>query len=317
MSSNHGDAEPAHWSSYWARGCLTSLPQDFRANYDGEIAGFWQRQFAGLPDGARILDVCTGNGAVALLAAGCARANNRRFHITGIDAARIDPEAIRRQHPDLEDLVSRIDFESGCRFEQFDPSGAGFDLLVSQYGIEYCDWESAAARASELLRPGGRLAFVSHAVTTDILKTMEAECREYDELVRLQVLPGMRAWANEEIGQARLRSILEKALPELRREFNRTGSGLYRYVLDLGDKFLAASEQAIKTHRGAFVSAQRQLDDGHARLRDLLEVNRAIAEAPDWVEAFTRNGLDAVESGSLHYRNSHRAGDYYVFQKPE
>ena len=47
---------------------MTSLPQDFAANYDGEVAEFWQAAFAQVPPAGRMIDLCTGNGAIALLA---------------------------------------------------------------------------------------------------------------------------------------------------------------------------------------------------------------------------------------------------------
>ena len=68
----------AQWSDYWAAGNLTSLPSDFAHNYDGEIKAFWFKIFDDLPDKSAILDVCTGNGAVAYLALDFAKANNNQ-----------------------------------------------------------------------------------------------------------------------------------------------------------------------------------------------------------------------------------------------
>jgi 16S rRNA G1207 methylase RsmC len=56
------------WSHYWAGGPLHSRPNAFAGNYDDEIRDFWMTFFRSLPDGASILDIGTGNGAVAFLA---------------------------------------------------------------------------------------------------------------------------------------------------------------------------------------------------------------------------------------------------------
>ena len=59
-----------------------------------KFASIWLAFFSQLPDGARVLDVGTGNGIVAFLARDAAKARGRNFHIEGIDAAIIDPAAV-------------------------------------------------------------------------------------------------------------------------------------------------------------------------------------------------------------------------------
>lgn len=57
------------WEQFWRHGSVTTFERSGNPNYDGEIREFWERQFATLREGARIVDLATGNGAVALLAA--------------------------------------------------------------------------------------------------------------------------------------------------------------------------------------------------------------------------------------------------------
>ena len=56
-----------HWSEYWKTGVLTSLPSDFKENYDGELYEYWESVLLAQQTPLRVLDVCTGNGAVAIL----------------------------------------------------------------------------------------------------------------------------------------------------------------------------------------------------------------------------------------------------------
>ena len=57
------------WSRFWERGTVTTFEGHFGDNYDAEIRDFWWTEFARLADGAVIVDLATGNGALALLAA--------------------------------------------------------------------------------------------------------------------------------------------------------------------------------------------------------------------------------------------------------
>lgn len=54
------------WDRHWAYGNLHSFSQVTHGNYGGHIAALRGERFAALPEGACIVDVATGNDAVAL-----------------------------------------------------------------------------------------------------------------------------------------------------------------------------------------------------------------------------------------------------------
>ena len=85
------DTSAMPWSRLWATGVLHSCATGIHGNYDGEVLAFWQGQFDLAGDGARILDVGTGNGALLLLAR--ERATRRGIGLTllGVDIADIEP----------------------------------------------------------------------------------------------------------------------------------------------------------------------------------------------------------------------------------
>ena len=63
---------------------------------------------------------------------------------------------------------------------------AGFDLVVSEYGASvWCDPESWVAEAARLLRPGGRLVFLTNSVLVTLC-VPEAEGFAQERLVRPQ-----------------------------------------------------------------------------------------------------------------------------------
>ncbi len=312
MAMNHSD----HWSDYWSRGSLTSLPQDFAANYDGEVAGFWQQVFRGVPEQGRIIDLCTGNGAIALLAAEYARKVSPGLEITAVDAATISPESIAQKYPGQAELLQRIRFIGNCRVEEMNLPPAGFDLVTSQYGIEYCDWTQAAAQVERVLRPGGRLVLVSHTATSDIMKFMAQEQREYAQLERLGFFRTIKGFLDNGIDFERFRKTLATTQATLARELGTSDSPLFRSVLGMVGGVLNMNEPALDKSRTHLQAYYAQTRHGYDRLTDMLRVNQAIQSQPHWYRVFESAGLKLTNSGEIQYRGRHHAGDFYSFEKP-
>lgn len=97
MSGNQSQTQTGEraeaWTNYWQTGNLHScLVTRSEGEEDVPVHDHgWQQFFGALETGAKILDVGTGNGAVALLAHGVGEAANKHFEIHGVDAARIAP----------------------------------------------------------------------------------------------------------------------------------------------------------------------------------------------------------------------------------
>ena len=162
------------WSRFWQRGTVTTFEGHFAGNYDGEIAEFWHAVLEPLPDGAVVVDLATGNGAVALLGAAWARERGRRLAITGLDMAAIDPVRVRAARPELEADLDAISLVGGTPLEATGLEPASVDLVTSQYGFEYGDTAAGSLEAARILRPEGRLAMILHHAESAIL----AQARE-------------------------------------------------------------------------------------------------------------------------------------------
>ncbi|MEJ2513635.1 MAG: class I SAM-dependent methyltransferase [Gammaproteobacteria bacterium] len=309
-------AASEHWSAYWAAGPLTSLPSDFAANYDGEIAEFWHRQFADVPAGGSVLDVCTGNGAVALLAAAWFAGHDRAVEVTAVDAARIDPASVAAAHPEVADAVQRVRFQGQTPVESLDLPEASFDLVTSQYGIEYCDPEPAARRVAALLKPGGRLVMLCHEASSDILRTMEAEAADYRRLRELGFPAGLRRFLAGTLSFARFRKLMRNVGEALAGEYRIRSSPLYAFVLRMLEGAVRMDEATLRAHRLKLVDFSRQLELGEARLADMLRVNRVLHDDPDWHQAFQTAGLRLLDLGEILYRGKHRSGQTCRFEKP-
>ena len=189
--------EAGVWDQYWhfdrIASCFDGAGQ---TNYADDIADGWRSFFGALPNGARILDLCTGNGAAALIAAETGRTQSRNFRIVAVDQADIDPASHVSRH--AEDYASII-FLRGTEIEALPFPGGGFAAVVSQYGIEYTDLDRSLPEAVRMLAPGARLRFVVHAADGVVARDARTVIADADLLLEEIDLPGHAARCFEAI----------------------------------------------------------------------------------------------------------------------
>ena len=156
-----------HWESYYRGGALVSCPMGLEPGYTGEVRDAWVTFFATLPDGARVLDIGTGNGAVALIAKETAATLGRSFEIHGVDLARVDPV---RHVPNGATLLAGIEFHPGVPAEQLPFEANGFDAVSGQYALEWGLVGFSKSLADELRGTGlTSVAILPGSVDTDML----------------------------------------------------------------------------------------------------------------------------------------------------
>lgn len=146
------------WTNYWASGALHSCLGSFDGNYAGEVPEAWRGALAALPAGATVLDLCTGNGALPALFLGePAGAALARIH--AVDLAQIRPDWVHQLEPGQRE---RVAFQGGIQAESLPFEDASFDLVCSQFGIEYTDLGRSLPEVVRVLKPGGLFAVVLH-----------------------------------------------------------------------------------------------------------------------------------------------------------
>ena len=172
-SQDSGSERSLVWGNYWQHGALHSLPTSYAGNYRGAVANFWTSVGSQLSHEQRLLDIGTGNGSLPSL-----------FHaVLGPDCPRID--AI-----DLADKLSpawhqalpaesrnRIVFHPGTQAEKLPFPDGSFDLVCSQYGVEYSDLPAALAEASRVLGSHSRLALVMHHAQSRLVEVAREELK--------------------------------------------------------------------------------------------------------------------------------------------
>jgi SAM-dependent methyltransferase len=169
------------WDRYWHADRIASCMDGAgQTNYDARIAPGWASFFAALPAGSRILDLCTGNGAIAAIAAETGRASGKNFAITGVDLADIDPLKFVSHYGDA---VRAVHFVGNVACEALPFADASFDAVTSQYGIEYSDLGRSLGEAVRLLAPGGRLRFGMHAAEGTVVANTHRGIADADFLL--------------------------------------------------------------------------------------------------------------------------------------
>ena len=173
------------WSDYWrtsqSNDCASDFPEDARR----AIAGKWRVIFSRLESGDSVLDVATGNGALVALLAEVAGPELGLF-VTGVDLAQIDPRA-NAGLPGGEGAagMAELSFRGGVDAANLPFDDRSFTLVVSQFGLEYADFEKAIGEACRVARRWVKLLI--HAADGAVVR-------------QNGLIPGQVDWLRRELG---------------------------------------------------------------------------------------------------------------------
>ena len=276
------------WSRYWHYDRIASCFDGAGAsNYDACVAKGWRDFFRGLPARTRILDLCTGNGAVALIAA-----QSGDFEIVAVDRAAIDPPAFVTRHAAE---MARIRFVPETDVEALDLPDGGFGAVVSQYGIEYSNLDRSLPEALRMLAPGGAVRFVVHAADEIVAANAICSVAEADLLLEDIDLPGHASRCFEAVLAAERgggdREKADRCFTAFRTALDRAA----RYVPQAQDKTMfhnsASVLQHAFSHRGAFRLEQLLAKVAEVRAEIVCHRGRLRALV---AAALDRDGVDAL-----------------------
>ncbi len=281
-----------HWEQYYRGGALATCPTSNDLSYDKELRTCWEDFFRDLQDDARILDVGTGNGAVALIARELAGQCGRNWEIHGSDLAQIDPV---RDVPGGAERLAGIKFHSGVATERLPFDDASVDAVSGHYALEYMDRPAALREIRRVLRPDGRAQFVIHHAASRLLVNAAAsldeaeivkESRVYRRLRRLMLVDADKL----ELLQRRQEE-LQLAIRMLKRAAAERGQGGHisfvvmtlntvRKLLELRrERSSAAVELEILRVEGEFRNARKRLNDLIAHALDATELEALQQQA--------------------------------------
>ncbi|WP_333606514.1 class I SAM-dependent methyltransferase [Arsukibacterium sp.] len=159
-----------HWNDYWLHSSsLSSFAEGTAAaGYQGELLAFWQRYFAALAPAAILVDIGTGNGAIAVAARQFSNQQQLAFDIHATDAANINPLVTFAHNAQLLDVLKQIKFYPCCPAEQLPFPDNSINLITSQFALEYANIELAVTELLRVLAPMGTLVAVMHHNDTQL-----------------------------------------------------------------------------------------------------------------------------------------------------
>lgn len=303
-----------HWSNYWHTGVMTSLPEDFNNNYDGEIKEFWKKQLLKIlnKNSISILDVCTGNAALPVLFTDFFENLDCKIEITAIDASVINKEKINH-------LLSKKNLDnvsikcfSNCKLEEVTKEHFGqFDLVTSQYGVEYCDELKISETIYSILKQNGMFCAVTHHSESAMLEYMEQEEIQYKYLEHLGMFDLFARFSKSKISANGFKNKLKKIL-----EANN------HPVSSIVQAWMEAAYQILNTQNKKLTSQKKRAEQflnqyKFARLRslDLIKVSLKLADSRKWSQTFIDQGFKLEEEGEIFYKKKHNSGKYFIFQK--
>lgn len=155
------------WDAYWRDSRLYSAGPDSAPDIEAALDAHWSQLAAGLEEGAKVLDLGCGNGAVAFVIARVSQEMAKSFAVSGIDAAEIDPPHFVARYAAI---LKTIDFRARTRMEELPFEPATFDAVYSQFSFEFSDMSKTASEISRVLKPNGQVVILALPATSEVIE---------------------------------------------------------------------------------------------------------------------------------------------------
>lgn len=214
------------WSRYWEKGTLTTFLGRFKNNYDGEVEKFWKENLENTLPQSKIIDLATGNGALAILISELLLRKKINVEIDAIDFSTIDPKSIAHRNIN-NDILNKITFHSNKPIESTTFPDNTFDIAVSQFGFEYGDPEASVAELNRILKQSSKIFFLMHHKDSAIIKQAQEGVKQTEHCLSLELHQFVRKllYRMEKLSQQNKDPAKDAKLENLREKINQiTGS---------------------------------------------------------------------------------------------
>ncbi len=308
------------WSTFWERGSITTFMGRFENNYDSDLLAFWLLELDQIAKDSKLIDLATGNGALALIAARYSAENNRNFNITAIDYAEIKP-GLGVSNQDHQ-LLKNIHFMGDTNIEDTGLNTASFDVAISQFGFEYGDANRSVTEIARLLKPQNSKAIlmVHHETSAILTQTRETLaqielCKEphfHQDIISLQrrlaELHAAKADPATDTKAERLRESLNlqtEQLHDAQENFN-DPSQLAFYLETSMSVFnpKIAGEKTIEEKSALLAELRQQIADYKARMEDLMIAASSDKDIDGYTQSLTNLGFEIDRSEAFLFEGS-------------
>ncbi len=190
MKKNRINKKTEAWTHYWttappaSSSCIPCAPVPVVEL----LQGIWADFFYNLPRNATLLDLGTGGGAVLR----AAQTRRPDLQLTGVDSAEVLP-----------DLGEEITMLPGVCLEDLPFDNESFDVVTSQFAVEYASLPQAASEIKRVLSKKGVFLLICHHVDSIIV---------HDNVKRLAAIKSLLAGSgllNKVIDVVRQKKILQ------------------------------------------------------------------------------------------------------------
>ena len=271
------------WTRYWRSGQLHSC---FVAGAPFDTSQVWAEFLDGSPPGASVLDLACGGGALTRIAV----RHPLGFSVTGVDFA----EALAP--------VEGATLLPGVRLEALPFADAAFGAVVSQFGLEYAEFEASVAQAARVLGAGGRFGALIHHADGDLARAAEAGLARLQPLTDPQgpVAAAMRLGAAMARGEAGpdLVARIDQAmrLEETRPQDQTTAWGL-GFLKEIMAKRLMFPPAYLAENAQTLMA---ELQGFQTRISQMVRSARSKADIARLCSELERHGLCAAAPTVLH-----------------
>lgn len=302
-----------HWSKYWhTAGVLNSFAEgDANSGYTGELKKFWEKALEQAPQGATIVDLGTGNGALALVANDHGIVHQKDFVVHGIDAASIDPVKQFEKSPATAKKLKKITFHSETAIEKMPFEANSVDVFIGQFAFEYATRNAALKAVLKALKPGGQMTLMMHHSSSELVKNSKvgADVLDYilnqsplfqqaDLLIDLasQAIPqlGEQGWAEFSHNRVLTQSI-QWSMQMLQEKFAKPAEQSYvnDVVRRIARIFEALNGNNLQACKQTLAQEYHTLNDHRLRLHDQLNAALTKKDATALVKAAEKDGAKA------------------------
>lgn len=231
------------------------------------LEAFWRDVFAATPQGYRVLEVGCGSADVSVWAAEAGRG----LKIVASDL--FDSAEGVRTHPD-------VTFLGGASVEALPAPAASFDMVVSNFAVEYApNRDAAAAELARVLRPGGRGVLVLHSADSTVTQTSLIALETHAALLAADVPDRVRRAAALRPDHLSRRKLLKDVL-------RRRGEIPAPMLSFSGVEYFALAERLLKGDPAARQDLAR-LDEGVAMRMEISREQSGVALDPAALSALT------------------------------
>jgi len=304
MESN----ELAQWSSFWRQGFITTFGAGKAGNYDGIVRKFWVDQFVDLPALSRILDIATGNGAIATLAAEISEGHEKNFFVAATDLAEIHSEL--KANPLALRLRANIHFHSNTPCERQPFEDDSFDLVTSQFGFEYSNVEETIREIRRVLAPGGTFIAICHHA--EVYHSAFDEFDLFGHFKKYLDAVGDLSAPPEKLARAmKMARPLSKSINERMDAFRQRHDG-EECAREIVGAISNLAQSARNTERSKLIksiaAAKQEFRFARARLRDMVRAALDDEQINTLAVAARAVGFEAVQSRELYGEDDGLAG---------